>query len=456
MEDSRLAQVKEIHQKLRDITRAWAAKREANLEEAAKLRSRAIRLNHKRYFDLIPMYKKLALDMKAPEDADKEFIAGAMVSTDDIFKSYNPEYLDNSDFEGMTKWLETIYFNPIDIKTGDVHQISSWIGRLGENGVFNAVSSGTTGRLSFVPRDQYNWDSFINNSASYVRFILADLEMNMTDFDSVSLSFKGGHTAIGLVGQRVSKLAINTYYLFDAEPSPDALRILRKGPSNEDEKRVLEDNYRLILSKTDENYERITKNIFQSTGEGQRSVKIYGAPYQLKQLCERMISSGNALKLLPKSTVSYGGGWKTFEGEKIERAKLIELIKEAFGVEDKYIFEGYSMSEMNVSLMRCVEGRYHIPPLIEPIIYDNALLPMKGNTLTGCFGYLDPFATSYPGFIVSGDEVDLVVEKCPCGRIGPAIVGEVRRAPSLEAKGCGGARRGEKRGDDLAIGLPGA
>jgi hypothetical protein len=31
-----------------------------------------------------------------------------------------------------------------------------------------------------------------------------------------------------------------------------------------------------------------------------------------------------------------------------------------------------------------------------------------------------------------------VREHCPCGLVGPAIVGEVRRAAGHEARGCGG------------------
>ena len=107
-------------------------------------------------------------------------------------------------------------------------------------------------------------------------------------------------------------------------------------------------------------------------------------------------------------------------------------------MEEKYIFEGYSMTELNVSLMRCAGGRYHIPPLVQAVVYDAALMPMSGKDLTGTFGYLDPFATSYPGFIITGDQIHLANEKCSCGRIGPAIVGEIGRAPGREVKGCGG------------------
>ena len=41
-------------------------------------------------------------------------------------------------------------------------------------------------------------------------------------------------------------------------------------------------------------------------------------------------------------------------------------------------------------------------------------------------------------FVITGDEVELVDETCPCGLSGLALVGEVRRAQGQEIKGCGG------------------
>jgi len=380
----------------------------------------------------------MAGDLGAPANPDLDFIAAELVSTDDIFKSYNPQYLEVKDFNAMTRWIETLHTAKINVRADDVRTVSGWLARLAEGKVMSTFSSGTSGRLSFVPRDEYNWDNFLNNSAGYIAGLFAGLDMSYENFDSVSLSFRGGNMGVGLVGQRLSRYAVNSYFLYDAEISPDVLKVMRKDNPTPEEKKALDDYYDMILSHAEENFDRIIGRIFESTLEGKRKVKIFGAPFQMKQLCERMIKTGRTLKVLPQSTLSFGGGWKTFEGEKIERSELVGMIREALGVNDKYIFEGYSMTELNVSLMRCPGGRYHIPPLVQAVVYDAALMPMKGKDITGTFGYLDPFATSYPGFIITGDQIHLADETCSCGRVGPAIVGEVTRAPGREVKGCGG------------------
>jgi len=438
MEDARIGQVKELHEKLKNFAGEWAACKNVDMSYGAKLREDILRLNHRRYVDLIPVYRDLASDLGAPQNPDMEFIAAELASTDDIFKSYNPACLEAGDFTAMTRWLETLHTDTIKIRTDDIDSISGWIARLAEGKVFSTFSSGTTGRLSFVPRDEYNWDSFLNTSSGYIRNLFAGLDMSYENFDAFSLSFKAGNMGVGLVGQRLSLYAVHSYFLYEAEISPDALKVMRKENPAPEEKKALDRYYEMILSRADENFDRIIGRIIESTQEGKRKVKIFGAPFQMKQLCERMIKTGKTIKVLPQSTVSFGGGWKTFEGEKIDREELIGLIKEALGVEDRYIFEGFAMTEMNVSMMRCPGGRYHVPPLIEPVIYDQSLSPMRGKNLTGTFGYLDPFATSYPGFIITGDSVMLVDEACSCGRVGPAIVGEVTRAPGKEVKGCGG------------------
>ncbi|KAA0010964.1 MAG: hypothetical protein FE037_04430 [Thermoplasmata archaeon] len=55
---------------------------------------------------------------------------------------------------------------------------------------------------------------------------------------------------------------------------------------------------------------------------------------------------------------------------------------------------------------------------------------------TGRFAFLDALADSYPGFIISGDEVKLL-EHCPvCDRPGPVLEPEVKRARGEEVRGC--------------------
>jgi Acyl-protein synthetase, LuxE len=146
-----------------------------------------------------------------------------------------------------------------------------------------------------------------------------------------------------------------------------------------------------------------------------------------------------APRLRAGSVVTLGGGWKSFEGHRVDRPTLCGLIEAALGVPAARVLEAYAMVELNTPLMRCREDRYHVPPILEPWIFDETLSPLPTQSdVTGTFGFMDPTATSFPAFLVTGDEVRLVRAPCPCGLVGPAVVGEVRRAPGREVRGCGG------------------
>ena len=101
------------------------------------------------------------------------------------------------------------------------------------------------------------------------------------------------------------------------------------------------------------------------------------------------------------------------------------------------VLDGYSMSETSALTLRCRYGRFHIPPTIEPLVFDKGLTPMEGDDLWGAFGFMDALATSHPGFLISNDYVHMVSSQCQCGLCGPAIL-EIGRLPGSEVKGCGG------------------
>ena len=94
-------------------------------------------------------------------------------------------------------------------------------------------------------------------------------------------------------------------------------------------------------------------------------------------------------------------------------------------------------SEMCIRDSTCPEGHYyHVPyTWMKPLVLDKSLMPV-GFGESGRFAFLDALAGSYPGFIITGDQVRMF-EHCPvCDRPGPVLDQEVQRAPSVEMRGC--------------------
>jgi hypothetical protein len=455
--------LQELRNELIKASRDWASGTGVDMDRVAAWRDEAAGLNHEHYFRTVPAYRKLAQEAGCDETADMAAIERNLMFSADIFKSYEPAWLDDGDFAAMTRWLSGLFHRRIEADVSGVNTIDEWIECLGGDGVHVVYSSGTSGAFSFVPRDAADWGlSRMANIAclapllarriggvltgrlmqSAIRFLSPEAfaqlaaDRGLPNFDAAFLGFRSGRMGNQALIEELAPLFRRHYFLYDMEITGTALRCLRRGCRTEAERQLVEALQAETAARKEENYLRLAADLRQSTGEG-RKVFMFGAPYQFRQLCEVMAANGRRLRLKKGSVAMFGGGWKAFTGEAIGRGSLIELLTGALGLPPERVLEGYSMTEINALMLRCERGRFHIPPLIEPVVFDEELNPLEGADVTGAFGFLDPLAVSYPGFIISGDRISLTWQECGCGLAGPSVT-DIGRLPGSEVKGCGG------------------
>jgi hypothetical protein len=453
-----------IHQELIKLTQAWALRRPFDAARAADLRRQAVLLNHQHYLATIPAYQRLAGEAGIDLVDDLGPLVEQLLVSDDLFKSYSQRWLDENDFGRMNGWLSTIHHRPVQVDVAGVASIDGWIDRLGQQGVLPVYSSGTSGAFSFIPRDRAMWElvrlantcyllpllTFDKLGAAWQRLLVRGAtsllspagfsrlvsRVSVKPFDAVFLDFQGGRTGMQAIGEELAPAFRRTTFLYPIRLSANVLRSLRRGPRSEAEFASLQAVQVETSTRREQNYGRVVASMASSAAEG-KNVFMFGTPALFKELCEVMTCAGQRLALPAGSLILFGGGWKGFGGERIPRPLLVAMIADRLGLDEARILEGYSMTEINVFTVRCDHGRFHIPPLVEPLILDEALRPLAGPDLRGIFAFLDPLATAYPGFVASGDEVHLVDGPCPCGLSGPAVV-EIGRARARELKGCGG------------------
>ncbi len=258
----------------------------------------------------------------------------------------------------------------------------------------------------------------------------------MSGYDAAFLGFKGGRMGNQALIEEFAPLFNDRCFLYDIEISGNALRCLRRGARTDDERTQVDLLKDKMIAHSKEIYLKLIDKIEKSTANGQK-VFIFGAPYQFKELYEILADDNHKLNLKEQSIALLGGGWKSFSGEAVSRDKLVMMISETLNIEPEMIFEGYSMTETSALTLRCQYGRFHIPPIIEPLVFDDALNPLEGDDIKGAFGFMDTLAASHPGFLISNDYVHMVNSDCECGLSGPAIL-EIGRLPGAEVKGCGG------------------
>ena len=455
-------QTKDILNELIKITRGWAAGENIDFTRAKALRNEAIQLNHIHYLENIPLYRKMAVEEGCGKDIDIRTIINKLMFAVDIFKSYEQTWLDDGDFGRMTRWLSGIYHKPIDIDVSGLKTIDDWITCLSRAGIHVVYSSGTSGTFSFVPRDKKDWDTSASANIACLAPLLARRvptgivsgrfmksanrlmsaarmvagQNGLSDYDAAFLGFRQGGMGNQSLISELAPLFSHRYFLYNTRLTGTALRCLRRGARTLEEHQLLSKFQEEIIGQEENHYIKFIDKIQKSIDNSQK-IFIFGAPYQFKMLCESIAGNNKKLALKKGSLVLFGGGWKSFAGEAISREALAEMMTNCLDVPPQMILEGYSMTEINMLMLRCECGRFHIPPIIEPVVFDEELNALEGEDIKGAFGFLDPLAVSYSGFIISGDYVHMIDGECGCGLTGPAIT-EIGRLPGSEVKGCGG------------------
>lgn len=465
MEESWNAEKAPVHEALLRLTARWAADKAVDFGEGAELRQRAILLNHRHYRQNIALYRNLCERAGlGDEDPSIDFIARNLLLTDEIFKSYPQRLLDEGDYAGMNAWLSVLSDREISFDTAGIDNVDKWLSALAARGVTVVFSSGTSGMVSFVPRDGRTWEAFTRLPALYMPALLAergvmpawqtkilllalknlapDTYLNLTHrlglpgIDGFFCNFASGLQGIQIAGQQVAAKLKKAEFLYPANLSAAAVRAVVRGARTAEEADLADKFLSETVRKKEFHYHRLLASMEKSAKKGRRCL-LFGAPYLLLELCERAKIHGMSIRLPKGSAAILGGGWKSFEGKRLAEDELYALITETFGLPKEAVVEGYSMTEIQAVMLKCAAGRYHVPPFLETLILDETLSPMEGGDITGVLAVLDPFAESYPGFLITGDTVRRVTGPCPCGRCGPAIL-TIARTPGREVKGCGG------------------
>jgi hypothetical protein len=395
-------------------SRLWASRRPVDQTRVRQAREAALLANHQRYLSSVPVYGRLAAELGHAEVDDVATIIDELLVGVSLFKSYDDTLLAAGDFAGLTAWVgEVSTLTPVPRLDG-VGTLDDWRVRMQDAGVVITVSSGTSGRPSLVPRDPATMAALQNNGRCYSMLAWGGYADGQPDFDCLLVASPGGGQGLQAVATGLAQVAGSSLFI-----TPDGDR--RDHPLGE------------ALAAAAE--------LVEMAHRERRQLLVFGAPAAVAHLCIAMLEAGRHLTLPDDALLVTGGGWKAgWAGTRPE--DFPQLLEDALGLAARQVMDVYGLSECNAYLLRCAEGRYHVPPVLEAAVVDEDLRARPGTDVTGLIALLDPFAFSYPGFLLTGDWGRLVRTACRCGLEGPGFVGEIVRAPGQEAKGCAGVGAG--------------
>ncbi|HPY75685.1 MAG: hypothetical protein KBC30_08850 [Planctomycetes bacterium] len=409
--DKYIGQLLNLQFQLLQATNLWRNKQQIS-PEIEEIRKQTILINHKRYYELIPLYNHWVQSNHENEHANLETIYNELMLSGEIFKNYHPHWLEQNNFKQLTQWLRQRFTRNIRLdKINNIENIQQWRMMLQQQGIYLNYSSGSQGRLSFIPRDPMTYKALCTNPKYYSDNTWnVDQQGKIQPYNCLIAGYKGSALGIQGGGLGLSKHAIKVHYMFDQILDADMIQGKTKNIQSNQQKTI---------------------QFIQQTIQEKIPLLIYGTPFFVLHLC-KCISS--PLLLPTNSLIVTGGGWKTYQNQKLTQIQFKTLLQQTFP--NIQHIDAYSSVEINCTFTSCSYNRYHIPPLIQPVVYDEALFVKQQGY--GLIGLLDPFSISYPGFLLTGDQAYLSSESCPCGLHGWTLQGEITRSKKEEIKGCAG------------------
>ncbi len=397
------------------------------LEKAKDMQLKAIKYTFTHHYNHNDFYHKYCEmrnvrpdDIRTVDDLDK-----IPLIPDTTFKQYPSG-------EDFAHWLANVF-------TGDLPEIvieganptfDDVINAFNAAGLAVSYSSGTSGRQTVIPRDMRTF-----RTASYaiakcrvsMEPPLPDHVYQLSPNPKKTNLFIGRATSVYLDLYKDVQYAVNyeitTGMTQRAMSESPALK--EKLPSYIQSETMLQ----TIVDNTIQWLERYDKT--------EESIRLSGAPFLLHQVMNTIQKEEKSFDFGERGMVATGGGWKINENARLAHTDFRKQVQDVLGIPETRCLDVYGMCESNGGMVQCPEGHYlHTPyTFYKPLVLDNDLLP-AGYGEWGRFAFLDALAQSYPGFIISGDQVRLL-EHCPvCDRPGPVLEPEVQRAKGEEVRGC--------------------
>ena len=398
----------------------------------------------------VPVLAKLA-DEQRIHEINEIAQAGPLLLAHSVYKSYPISVLENGRFDQLTRWLNKLTAHDLSaLDASGCGGIDDWIDLLDAHTDIRVKhSSGTTGKLSFVPRSISEMDTVAKGFMRYFEGFGDEPDAHLTGFDDLPIIHAGYRR--GAMGQARLLDAVTRYFhggddswVTTSNPgrlSADVLSIGGRiqGAEQRGELGQLKLAPGLLArrdalireqARSEEHTEAFFRDV--TTRLRGRRVVISGTLPQMVDLAEQGRKHGVMNAFARDSLVHIAGGSKG----RVLPERYRELIVEFLGV-DVYPRQGYGMTEMvNATHRACPLDHYHFRPNIIPFVIDPETgdqRPRKG-TQTGRFGFVDLATKTHWGGFLSGDEVTLTFgdDPCRCGRTGAHVHPTIRRYTEKE------------------------
>jgi len=397
-----------------------------------QLQTEALKLRFEDHRNRIPMLTKLA---------DKQGITGISQIDDvlpllfehTIYKSYPDFLLEKGEYGKLTRWLDRL--TPYDLSKLDCsgcESIHGWMDLISRVTELDPItSSGTTGTMSFTPKDRKDWRNYILGGFRIQllqKFGEPPSDADLNEKIHVCWpTHSDGHTAFYrspmYYKEYFAKGSNAHFHPMMTTPGDTDLMYLAarlRAAQARGDSRVnvppallarrgeLEAEERERPAKVKAWVDELVQKL-----EGERVFIL--APAQLiYDVAKPALAEGKRCNFAPNSSVTSGTGGKGFNMPDDWQQVVDDFLN--FGRKNYGYF--YSFSEQCGMHVQCEHGRLHLTPWSIPLILDaqtSELLPREGRQ-KGRAAFFDVSMNGAWGGLITGDSVEIDWSECPCGR----------------------------------------
>jgi hypothetical protein len=362
-----------------------------------------------------------------------------------VYKSYPVSLLEKGRFDLLTRWLNGLTVHDLSgVDTSGCDSIDSWFDALEAQTQLRPVhSTGTTGKLSIMPRDLEDLERSAHRAAGPGASFgdepdrFAALRDGNNPIPIVYPSYRYGRQGAQRMLAGLMKTIGSeetTYTLYNDFNSADVASLagrVRGASQKGEELKIAPDLLKRFKTSLERqaNQAQDQEAFFERILAELRGKKVYvvGVVPYLYNFMLMGEARGIQGLFAPESVITSGGGLKgvSLPDDWQERVERFLGAKLGFG---------YGMTELLSGHARCPEGHYHVSPYAVPFVLDaesGVPLPREG-TQTGRYAFFDLSAGSYWGGFVTGDKVTITWDGCECGRRGPYVHSSIERFSELE------------------------
>lgn len=349
------------------------------------------------------------------------------------YKSYPDTFIKNNNWKMMNRWLDTLSTERLgEIDVSDIKDADSWIARLTEHGHNIVVSSGTSGKNSFLNRSD---GDIAMSCASVVQNVALTqgIEIGAKDRPVILIGpSEGPYVFVTLMRALAESFARpgQAYWLSDialteadTQRQGELRRKANDGSATPNELRELEDTARARQVEMQKAIGELADKLVQHKDEPVMIIGLWAPHFMLiEEARSRGMKDG---ELHPQSTIFTGGGSK---GAKLPD-DFQQQIERFYGVDPSRYYGNYGMVEMLTGFIECSEHRYHCPPWVKLLILDREgenLVPVENGHVEGRMAFLDLAVEGRWGGVITADKVTVDYHPCKCGRASPALTSVMR------------------------------